>query len=708
VVRSIPVGNGPRAVTVGLDAVWVANSLDGTVSQIDPERPKESKIISVGGNPVALTVFGDAVWVASESSGVVTRIAGDSGDVIAPITVGSGPTAVTGGEGAVWVANKQDATVSRIDPATNSVTAALSVGPRPVGVAIAGGNVWVAESGRGTLSRIDVAAGRVEDTVRLTASPAGLAPVSDGLWTTALAPLDSHRGGTLRIESPPLDSIDPSAAYARESWRVMSLVYDGLVGYRRVGGAAGATLVANLATHVPAPTEGGRSYTFQLRPGIRYSNGDPVRAKDFRASLERTFKNLPFYEGIVGGRACRQEPTGCDLSRGIETSDEARTVTIHLTAPDPDFLYKLALPFASFVPVESPDTPQAKEPLPGTGPYRIETTDVGETLRLVRNPYFRMWASDARPDGYPDEIRIRTGGDTTNQQMAAVLDGEADWAEVVAEGSPALREARPAQVHSDPLLSTYYMFLNVRVRPFDDPRVRQAINLAADRARLVELIGGALVAQATCQMVPPNIFGYRPYCPYTVDPGPAGAWVAPDVAKAVELVEASGTKGTKVKVWTFSGQEPIGRYFASLLRVLGYEVSLRVVSDEKYFSTVADSSAKVQMGSIGWFADFPAASNFVDQLFSCKSFIPASPANFNYSGFCSRRVDAAIGAAKQAQLRDPGSGGELWGAADRTLMDAAPAVPFANLRAVAVVSERVGNYQNHPLWGTLIDQLWVR
>src|SRR4029453_17622474 len=112
-----------------------------------------------------------------------------------------------------------------------------------------------------------------------------------------------------------------------------------------------------------------------------------------------------------------------------------------------------------------------------------------------RNPYFRVRASDARPDGYPDEIRIRTSGETTNQQMAAVLDGEADWAEVVAERAPALSEARPAQVHSDPLLSTYYMFLNVRVRPFDDPRVRQAINLAADRARLVDLVGGPLVAQ---------------------------------------------------------------------------------------------------------------------------------------------------------------------------------------------------------------------
>jgi peptide/nickel transport system substrate-binding protein len=178
--------------------------------------------------------------------------------------------------------------------------------------------------------------------------------------------------------------------------------------------------------------------------------------------------------------------------------------------------------------------------------------------------------------------------------------------------------------------------------------------------------------------------------------------------KAVELVEASGTKGAKVTVWTFSGQEPIGRYFVSLLRVLGYDVSLSVVGDEQYFSRVADSSASVQIGSNGWFADFPAASNFVEQLFSCDSFKPASPENLNYSGFCDRDVDAAIRAAKRGQSRDPRAGGELWGAADQALMEAAPAIPFANLRAVTLVSERVGNYQYHPLWGTLIDQLWVR
>jgi YVTN family beta-propeller protein len=711
VVQTIQVGNAPRAVAVGFGAVWVANSTDGTVSRIDLERGVEAEVVSVGGTPVALATSEDAVWVASETSGVVSRIGGRSGEVVATVKVGGGPSAVAVGEGAIWVANRLDGTISRIDPATNSVTAAIPVGPDPVAVVVGGGTVWVAERGRGTLSRIDAVSGRVEDTVTVEASPGGLVLLGDGLWTTALAPLASHRGGTLTVESLPFDSLDPAIAYTPASWRIVPLAYDGLVGYRRVAGAAGATLVPNLATHIPTPTDDGTTYTFQLRSGIRYSNGTQVRAGDFRSSLERVFKvnpgaPLPYFQAVVGGSVCVKQPAECDLSKGIETDDETRTITIHLTSPDSDFLYTLALPFASFVPAGSPPADASDDPLPGTGPYRVDVADSGRVVRLLRNPYFRVWSSDARPDSYPDEIVIRATNNA-EKQVAAVESGEADWAEVPSERTRALATNRASQLHSDPTVSTYYMFLNVRVPPFDDAKVRRALNYAADRAQLVELFGGSLAAQPTCQIVPPNIFGYRPYCPYTVDPGPAGSWTAPDLAKAAQLVEASGTKGMKITVWTFAGQESIGRYFRSLLGLLGYTVTLRVLDQGKYFPTVADSSSAVQIGATAWFADIPSASNFVG-LFSCESFVAASPANLNYSGLCDPSVDAAIDAAEQAQTLDPQAGGNLWAVADRRLTHTAAAVPFANVRTVVLVSERVGNYQHHPVWGTLLDQLWVR
>jgi len=710
VLQSFPVGNGPRGVAVGFGAVWVANGLDGTVSRIDLARGQRTRTIAVGGSPGAVAVSRDAVWVASDTSNTVSRLAPASGEVIASIRVGNSPSALAAGADSVWVANRQDGTVSRIDPATNSVTAAIPVGAAPIGLAAADGAVWVAASGEATLSRIDAATGQVSNVVRLGASPSAVTSVDGDLWTTALAPLGSHRGGTLRIGSTSLDSVDPAVAYSSESWRVVTLAYDGLVAYRRVGGVAGATLVANLATQIPVPTRGGRTYTFQLRPDIRYSNGAPVQPDDFRSSLERFFRLNPFppplFQRIVGAAECLRTPRTCDLSQGIETSGDARTVTVHLTAPDPDFLNKLALPFASLVPSSSPLELARANPLPGTGPYRIVSAEPDRMIRLVRNPRFRIWSADARPDGYPAEIVFRIGDDPA-RQAAAVEAGDADWSEVPAERARALATQRPGQLHSDSLVETLYMFLNVRVPPFDDPRVRRALNFATDRARLVELLGGALAAQPTCQTAPPNIFGYRPYCPYTVSPGPAGTWTAPDLAKASRLIDRSGTRGMEVTVWGIKQHEPIVRYFARLLAKLGYRSSARIVADgTEYFTTVANSSNRVQIGSTGWIEDFPSTSDFVGLLFACDSFVPNDSNNFNYSGFCAADVDAAIASAEQTL--DPRAGAELWAAADRKVTDAAPSVPFANPRMVTLVSERVGNYQFHPLWGVLPDQLWVR
>src|SRR5262249_20226345 len=146
-------------------------------------------------------------------------------------------------------------------------------------------------------------------------------------------------------------------------WQMLSITNDGLVGYRRTGGPAGNTLVPDLARALPVPADGGRTYTFRLRRGIRYSTGALVRPEDFRHAIERDFRlsylggGAGLYGGIVGAGHCEQTPRRCDLARGIATNDQANTITFHLTAPDPDFLYKLAFPFADAIPPDTPDHP---------------------------------------------------------------------------------------------------------------------------------------------------------------------------------------------------------------------------------------------------------------------------------------------------------------------------------------------------------------
>jgi peptide/nickel transport system substrate-binding protein len=228
-----------------------------------------------------------------------------------------------------------------------------------------------------------------------------------------------------------------------------------------------------------------------LRPGVRFSNGAPLRPEDVRASIERTLAltvgdvldvdDLP----IRGAERCGV--TGCDLSRGIETDAVAGTVTIHLSRPDGEFLH--VLQDVLVVPAGSPMKRVTTRPLPGTGPYTFARWTPRRGGMLVRNPHFRVWSPD-RPDGFPDRIAIRD--EPPSAQVAAVEHGTADVAllDYATRGVARLRIRDGARLHTDPAAQTSYVFLNTLAPPFDDGRVRRALNYAVDRGRVAELAAG--------------------------------------------------------------------------------------------------------------------------------------------------------------------------------------------------------------------------
>jgi YVTN family beta-propeller protein len=720
-VQTIAVGNAPGAVAVGTGAVWVVNEVDGTVSRFDLRRGSITDTIPVGPSPSGIAVGAGAVWVASEANGTVLRIDPASRQVVQAVPVGHAPTGIAAGAGGVWVVNSQDGTVSRIDPSTNSVSAAIPVGARPSAVAAGSGTVWVASSGDRTITRIDPATPRITDTVAVGSSPSALTVADGKLWAATLPPLTGHRGGVLRVESAPSQCrcVDPVSALGPDfiNASVSSLVYDGLVAYRRVAGVGGARLVPNLAVRLPTPIDDGRTYGFQLRPGIRYSDGTPVRASNFRSSLSRDVALNPYTQlrGIAGVEKCLARPRKpCDLSKGIEVDDRARTITIRLTRRDTEFLYKLALLEASLVPSRTPPRVAPGQRIPGTGPYRIASFDPAHEVRLVRNERFRVWSADARPDGYADEIRFDPLEDG-EAKLAAVEKGTADWVSLVDASLPPERQrgvlTRYAdRLHNDPSSLVFWFFLNTRVSPFDDVRVRRALNYAIDRKALVGITGGLVTP--TCQLLPTSFPGYRPYCPYTQHPSPAGTWTAPDLAKARALVAASGTAGMRVEASSRSDLPvalSVARYFVSVLQQLGYRSSLRVFTDPgKELAYTADSRNRVQLGGTGWHADTLTASNFLQPLFTCAAFMPRSPANMNLFEYCDARLDANMARAAALQASDPVRADELWAKVDHELVDQAVAVPWGSPSDRVLVSKRVGNYQSHLLWGTLFDQLWVK
>jgi peptide/nickel transport system substrate-binding protein len=664
-----------------------------------------------------------AVWVADEVRGALYRVDPDQSRVVAVVNVGTGPTSAAVGFDAVWVANNLDGTVSRIDPRRDAVVETIPVGDGPRALAVDDEGVWVGNEFDGTLRMIDPRTNEVARTVHVGERPAGVAAIGGKVVVAVRAAGAAHRGGTLRgsLALPTFGpTIDP-ISYAHPTL----LTNDGLVSYRHVGGVDGSQLVPDLAVALPTPTDGGRTYTFRVRPGIRYSDGSLVQPADFRRAFERLFLNARdpvLYGAIVGVEQCVAAAAKrwdeltkrdgarkgadayfakahCDLSKGIATDAAARTVTFHLRGPDPGFLYKLALPNVAAVPAATPVRDTGTRPLPGTGPYMVSRFGPQQVI-LVRNPYFHEWSKAARPDGYPDRLLTTLAP----SKASAVRAVEKDKSDIALRGVPPelqheVETQHASQVHINPIRAVTYLFLNTQVPPFDDIRVRRAVNLAADRAAGVRVSARALGAEPTCQILPPAFPGYVRYCPF----GAGNVWRGPELARAQRLVAASGTRGALVTVWVPPDHRQEADFSASLFRSLGYRARIKRISHDVYYSPAGplDPRTRAQAGPFTWFADYPAASNYMTTFFTCD-------APSNWSHFCDRRLDAQIRRAVALETSDPYLANRLWAKIDRHIVDQSLVVPLFTHKNVDLVSTRVGNYQYNPQWGALTDQFWVK
>jgi peptide/nickel transport system substrate-binding protein len=714
-VQTTGAGSEPTAVAAGLGAVWVTDPVGSAIYRIGPSSGHVTATISLASPPYGIAVGAGSLWVTSPGAGTVTRIDPVAGQPVQTISVGADPAAIAFGFGSVWVANKLDSTVSRIDPGTDAVTETIPVGNGPAALAVASTGVWVADAAAGTVVRIDPATGRAASSVNV-GNPALAAAIVHGIpWVGTGAGYPSrHRGGTLRVLSSSwFGTIDPALSYPYFGPAFSEATYDTLVTFQRTGGSGGLQLVPDLALAIPAPQAGGTQYTFVLRPGLRYSTGAPVRPQDFRYALERVFELNPaarsFFTGLMGAEACHSG-SPCDLSQAIAVDDHARTVTFHLTAPDGDFLYKLAFAFTAPVPASVPAHDVGTSPVPATGPYMITRVIPGREIDLGRNPYFRQWSAAAQPDGYPDRVVWRFGL-TPAQETAAIEAGRADWMADPPPNIQALTARYNSQVHVNPLPGIAYVAFNVTVPPFNDLNVRQAVSLAADRNNAVSALGGPGAAQPTCQILPPGVPGYHRYCPFTVDPSASGAWIGPDLALARRLVAASHTEGMRVVVWVHQWEpdRSLGPYAVGVLRELGYRASLRVASVAVFARNVNDTRRRVQASVATWVADYPSASDFFDLFFQCSAFHLADPAGTRSgSFFCHPGIDRQMNQADQLQVSDLPAAAPVWAKVDREITDLAPWVPFASMRIADFTSARVGNYQDNPIWGILLDQLWVR
>jgi peptide/nickel transport system substrate-binding protein len=408
------------------------------------------------------------------------------------------------------------------------------------------------------------------------------------------------------------DYMDPGLSYRLESWQIFQDVYLGLLAkrYGTCGEGAGCTkIIPALAQSLPKSNSDGTDLTFTLRKGLKYSNGEAVKASDFKNTIIRDFKlNSPgigFFNNIAGSESCEASPDKCSDISGIVVDDKAGTVEIKLNKPQSDFLYILTTFFTALVPSSTPDKDTENPPPAAAGPYYISQYKPSRSFTVLRNPHYKP--IPGIPTGNPDKIVAIMTNDLA-QSAQYIQSGQYDYDENLL---PTDRLKQLQQKYGDQIKlwrtpSTYYWFMNQRTPPFDNLKARQAVNYAINRQTLVNLRGGLGVP--TENFLPPTYPQYKKITP------PAYPY---NLQKAKQLVQQSGTAGMTVGVYTISDDavdKAQGEYLAGQLEKIGWKTKLHELAGANYFVIIGNQATKAQIGFTDWFEDYPYPSDWFDVL----------------------------------------------------------------------------------------------
>jgi peptide/nickel transport system substrate-binding protein len=488
------------------------------------------------------------------------------------------------------------------------------------------------------------------------------------------------------------DYLDPGLSYTVEGWSIMWNVYLPLIGYKHVNGPDGATIVPYLAKALPKVSSDGKTYTLTLRKGLKYSDGTAVKASDFRATIERDYKvdspGVGFFSNIVGADAFSKTKKG--HIGGITANDQTGQITIKLTQPQGDFQNILATTFAAPLPASTPAKDQSPHPAPSTGPYMIQSYKANKQAVVVRNP---QWKSNKAtgisevPNGNPDKMTIDILGDP-GVALTRTLRGQDDYdfQQPPPDRLGTIQSKYSNQVKVYTPANTYYFFMNNRVKPFDDVRVRQAVNYAINRQALVRVYGG--LANPTENILPPTYPQYKKHTLYPYN-----------LAKAKKLIQQAGVKGMSVTVWNHDrGQDPKATaYLTDVLNSLGFKAKEKIINSSVYWTTLGNQATKAQIGFADWFQDYPHPLDWFDVLLNGTRITQTH--NNNYSNFDNKAVNAKIASLKK-QSKLTSSVNDQWAALDKQAMQQGAWAPFINRQFVDTFNSSIdlSCYVNHVLY----------
>ena len=479
------------------------------------------------------------------------------------------------------------------------------------------------------------------------------------------------------------DYVDPQLSYTVEGWEVLWNTYIPLLTYRHQKGAAGTDVVPGLAKDMPEISTDGKTYKLTMRPNMKYSDGTPIKATDFTYAIKRLFKansgGSVFYEGIVGSKDFADGKA--DTISGIGADDATGDITITLDKPNGTFTNVLGLTFAAPVPPSTPlDKEATNNPPPSSGPFVITKVDAPNSLTMERNPQFKT-VKDAGAtevaDAQVDRI-IVTQNKNNSAQVTGVEQNQIDYMQSPPDADR-LSEVKAKfsdRFRLENSINTYYFWMNNKTAPFNDLRVRQAINYAIDPEALNRVFGGRL--HPSQQILPPGMPGYDEF---KLFPGP-------DMDKAKQLLAEANPTDKNITVWT--DDEPdrkrIGEYYHDLLNELGFNAQLKVISGDVYFTTIGNTSTPdLDTGFADWFQDFPHPDDFFRPLLNGENILPTN--NNNFSQVTIAANDAKMDELRTGQLTDEAR--KQYAELDKSYMEQAVWAPYGNEQFSTFVSDRI-------------------
>jgi len=478
------------------------------------------------------------------------------------------------------------------------------------------------------------------------------------------------------------DYLDPALSYTAEGWTAMYNTYLPLLTYKHADGEEGSKVVPALAESLPDVSPDGKTYKLTLRQGLKYSDGTPVKASDFTSTVERLFKlnspGSPFYAGIVGAEEFAETKKG-GIS-GITTDDQSGEIAIELTAPSGTFTNELAMLFVALVPADTPAKSLTNDPPPATGPYEIVSSEPGQGWSYARNPQWAKANGDLIPEvpaGHVDKIEIsivRNGATQVNE----IERDKTDWMQtpVPADLYNKVKDKyEGTQFRVEKPINLYYFFMNTTQPPFDDVKVRQAVNYAVDTAALERIYAGSLTASH--QILPEGMPGHEPFDLYPHD-----------MAKAKAMLEQANPSDRDITVWTDdeSPNDEAGAYFNDVLNKMGFNATLKKIGADNYFTTIGNASTPdLDAGWTDWFQDYPHPNNFFQPLLAGESIAPTF--NTNVAEVDVPKLNEKIDRLREEQLGPEQE--EEYAALDREYMELAPWVPYGTNTVSTFVSSAV-------------------